>query len=1094
MPETLSPDDVYASRLLTEEENASWSGGRAKLGSAGLGAAPCSAGITVPGYEILGELGRGGMGVVYKARHLQLKRLAALKMILGGAHASADQLARFRSEAEAAARLQHPNIVQIYEVGEHNGLPYFALEFMDGGSLSQRLRVSPLPPHGAAELVAMLGQAMHTAHEAGVIHRDLKPDNVLLTRWGSCKITDFGLAKQLDDDSAKTKSDVIIGTPSYMAPEQAMGKTREIGPLSDVYALGAILYECLTGRPPFKAATMMETLVQVRTEEPVPPRRLQPKLPRDLETICLKCLEKQPHRRYSSARALADDLKRFLGSEPIRARRVQPWERAAKWMRRRPTAAALIGVLMVIGLALPIAVQQFSAERNKQRQAEQKRLNETRAEVQDLHARGKAAISSEDWKQAELLLDKALEKAQAEQLSLADFLQKIEVDRAEVKDRLAALHIYERFLRDRDEALFYATLAGGEDLQTNRRLALERASAALTAIGLSVDGHGTLNLTAPFKDNEKEEITAGSYLLLLMLADLEARRVQEKAETQGDRKELRESLIPPWRLPQQTTEERQQLLQALKLLACADRLGVRTRAIHLQRARYLNLLGQVSDAEKERELARTLASATDLHPQDHFLVGHEHYSEGELALANQEFLRALQIDAQHFWTHYFLGICYVMSEKPEVAIAHLTFCQSQKPDLIWIYLLRGFALGKMKEYGAAESDFKQALGLEPSPAALYVLYNNRGVMRVGQEGMLAEGVEDLKQAAELFPDKYDAHASLALAYQKEGRLEDAGKYLDRAIAAADRQLHVGDLKPAKLALLHYSRAKLNLQRSDREAAVRDLAEAARLAQNDPSLRARVEADRGRVLHLQERFEEALAAYDAALKADAGRVDVLRSRGEVLLIQGRYVEAAAAFDAYLNSGGDASAAVYRQRGLARAKLNRHADAIDDYSRALEVMPKEEDKALLYRSRGQEYLTIQALQLALHDFEEALHLDPKSVDAFLGRAHVRVKLGDFPNAVADADKALTGDPKEPRLWHQAARVYARAAAQLQAKPGMAAIGYRYQNRAVILLRNALSLVPVEQRRAYWQEHVMKDAALYPIRSGLADLTAQFGRPDR
>jgi tetratricopeptide (TPR) repeat protein len=467
-------------------------------------------------------------------------------------------------------------------------------------------------------------------------------------------------------------------------------------------------------------------------------------------------------------------------------------------------------------------------------------------------------------------------------------------------------------------------------------------------------------------------------------------------------------------------------------------------------------------------------------------------------LANQEFRRALQLNARHFWTHYFLGICCVTSGKPEAAVAHLTICQSQQPKLIWIYLLRGFALGQMEDYAAAESDFDLALSLQPSPATLYVLYNNRGVMRVGQKEARAKGVEDLKQAAALRPDHYQAQASLAEAYRLDSRLDDAYKQLDEAITVATRQVRAGDVKPATLGLLHHSRARLNLQHLDRQAAVRDLAEAVQLARNDRPLLARVEADRGRVLHLQERYGDALAAYDEALKADPGRVDVLRWRGEVLLAQRHYLEAAAAFDAYLEKGGSPSAAVHRQRGLAHEKLDRHAEAIVDYSRALETEPKDEEKPLLYRSRGHEYLIIQALQPALLDFEEALRLDPKNPDACLGCAHVRVKLGDLSHGVADAEKALKGNPKEPRLWYQAARVYAQAAAYLQAKPGQAAsqaaIRSHYQERAVMLLRTALSLVPVHERSAYWREHVMQDAALYPIRSRLGDLVGRFGGANR
>jgi WD40 repeat protein/tetratricopeptide (TPR) repeat protein len=322
----------------------------------------------VPGYEIKAELGRGGMGVVYQARQLPLNRLVALKMILAGDHASPSELVRFRAESQVLARLQHPNIVPIYEVGEAAGRPYFSLEFVDGGSLARKLDGTPWPPEKAARLVETLARATHLAHQRGIIHRDLKPANVLLSPEGTPKITDFGLAKDLARPvptagggegwgrslapSALTQTGAVLGTPSYMAPEQAAGKGRQIGPAVDVYALGAILYELLTGRPPFKAETPMDTLMQVLSEEPVPPSRLQPRLPRDLGTICLKCLQKDPRRRYPGAEELAADLHRFQTGEPILARPVGWWERGKKWAKRRPALAALVAVSAVALVSL----------------------------------------------------------------------------------------------------------------------------------------------------------------------------------------------------------------------------------------------------------------------------------------------------------------------------------------------------------------------------------------------------------------------------------------------------------------------------------------------------------------------------------------------------------------------------------------------------------------------------------------------------------------------------------------------------------------------------------------------------------------------
>lgn len=317
---------------------------------------------TVPGYEILRELGRGGMGVVYLARDQELKRLVAIKMILAGAHSDAATRSRFRREAETIARLQHPGIVQIHDVGEHLGQPFLALEYVPGGNLACQIAGSTIAAETAAALAESLARTVHHAHERGIVHRDLTPRNVLLApatsphaiRLGGpdaeayeLKITDFGLAKVLDVHVDQTQTGLIIGTPSYMAPEQVRGKPQDIGPAADIHALGTMLYELLTGRPPFLSETRLDTLRQVVEQEPVPPSRLQSTIPRDLETICLKCLAKEPHRRYPTANDLADDLRRYLRHEPILARPASLHEQAWKWVRRHPAAAALVGVVIV---------------------------------------------------------------------------------------------------------------------------------------------------------------------------------------------------------------------------------------------------------------------------------------------------------------------------------------------------------------------------------------------------------------------------------------------------------------------------------------------------------------------------------------------------------------------------------------------------------------------------------------------------------------------------------------------------------------------------------------------------------------------------
>jgi tetratricopeptide (TPR) repeat protein len=1032
-----------------------------------------SAQAVIPGYELLAELGRGGMGVVYKARHTALGRVVALKMILAGGHAGRDQLARFRTEAEAIARLQHPNIVQVYEVGENEKRPYFSLEFCAGGSLDKKMAGNPLPPAQAAKLAEALARAMEAAHQAHVIHRDLKPANVLLTADGTPKITDFGLAKKMDE-AGQTHTGDVMGTPSYMAPEQAEGK-KEVGPAADVYALGAILYDMLTGRPPFKAATTYDTILQVVSDEPVPPRRLNPKVPADLETVCLKCLQKEPAKRYGSAQQLADDLERWRQDKPILARPVRLPERAAKWLRRHPTAAALVAVLAAVGLALPVAGVQFSRQLAQRRAVEQRRLEEARAEVHDLLSAGQAAARSQDWGQADGLLDKALQKVEADP-ALAELAGEVGSARGPVKLRMRALGVLRRFRGDRDEALFHATLASGDTAQLSRATARARAGAALRAVGLRPEGRAPLALGSGFNAQEKEEIVAGCYALLLMLAEIEARRLP------GD---------PP-------QEYRRRLDGALSLLDRAAGLGVRTRAVHLQRARYLGLLGEGAAAAREADRVRELERAPNSDPQDHFLVGHELYSQGKLGPATQEFHRALQLDAKHFWAHYFLGICCVTAGKPETAVAHLTICQGQQPGLLWIYLLRGFALGQVEDFAGAERDFDRALGLSPGPSTLYVLYNNRGVMRVGRKETRAQGVEDLRRAAALRPGQYQAYASLAEAYRLDGRPDEARRQLDAALAAARRQERAGEVRPATLALLYYSRARLHLQAAppDRDAAVADLVEAARMAGANPALRARAEADRGRVLHLQKRLDEALAAYAAALAANPAHVEALRWEGEVLLALGRYGEAAGAFERYGQRGGKPSVAVYRQRGLALARTGRHAEAANDYGRALNVAggTTAAQAAALHLYRAQEYLTLNELRPALRDFQEVLRLEPGRADALLGSALVQVKLGDVRGAVANAERAVAARPAEPRLWLAAARVFAQAGARLAEQSPGAPLRSRCQARAVVLVGEALVRVSPRERPAFWRDHVLKDAALSPVRPDLPALAVRFGLAGR
>jgi len=404
--------------------------------------------VTVSGYEIVRELGRGGMGVVYEARQVGLNRVVALKVTLTGGHASPADLARFRTEAEAVARLLHPNIVQVYETGTHAGLPYFSLEFCPGGSLDRKLDGTPWEAAPAAALIETLARAIEHAHGHGIVHRDLKPGNILLAADGTPKVTDFGLAKQLDRTSARTQAGAILGTPSYMAPEQA-GAGQPVGPPADVYALGAILYELLTGRPPFKAAAPLDTVLQVVNDDPVPPTQLNPKTPRDLETITLKCLAKDPAKRYASAAALAEDLRRFQAGEPIAARPTGTVDKALKWAKRRPAVAMLSAafVLAVAGGFAAVSYQLRIANEAREHAQTQEGLANTRAdelarqadELNRQQARVRRELHQSDLLRADVLLQ-AKDFAQAERL-----LWRTHFTRPEDDDRRALWRLWELY-------------------------------------------------------------------------------------------------------------------------------------------------------------------------------------------------------------------------------------------------------------------------------------------------------------------------------------------------------------------------------------------------------------------------------------------------------------------------------------------------------------------------------------------------------------------------------------------------------------------------------------------------------------------------
>ena len=658
----------------------------------------------VEGYEILGELGRGGMGVVYKARHLELRRTVALKMILTGGHAASEEVARFRTEAEAVARLQHPNVVQIHDIGEHQGLPYFSLEFCSGGSLAGRLGGTPQPPRRAAALVETLARAIHAAHQTGIVHRDLKPANVLLATPADLpadqppgqialeqlvpKITDFGLAKKLDDPG-QTRSGAIMGTPSYMSPEQCEGRVDAIGPATDVYALAAILYEMTTGKTPFKGATSWDTIEQVRTQEPVKPRQLQPNLPRNLETICLKGLRKAPGQRYASARDLADDLRRWQDGQPIKARPTSAWERGWKWARRRPAAAGLLGVAVLAACASVAALALYARSQSQQADIAKQELkrNQEQEEVREHSSRtllrAQQYEAAENWADANTELVKAQESLYAQPDLLADEL------RAEVRDRLASVgrHLAEEedrrqarkrwqdFQAPYDNALFYEMLFTGLDSGADRDKTRAAARTALAAYGLDADADPA-GPASPVLDHDKTLLGAAEharlveacYELLLVWAEAEAGSGPGKAPADA----------------------------ALELLARAERLGrahgLDTRTYHLRKEQYS---AQAEGRPFEPARAEKAAPPKPTGALDWFLEGMGRYRAGRYDAADDACREVLHLQGKRFWPYYVLALCHLHQGRWTDAKAELTICDSERLDFVWSKLLRGFAASEL---------------------------------------------------------------------------------------------------------------------------------------------------------------------------------------------------------------------------------------------------------------------------------------------------------------------------------------------------------------------------------------------------------------
>jgi tetratricopeptide (TPR) repeat protein len=1073
----------------------------------------------VPGYELLEELGRGGMGVVWKAWQVKAKRVVALKMLLPTVTDRPTYLARAQTEAEALARLRHPNIVQVYEVGEYKGLPFFSQEFVDGGTLAKRIAQTLPPPPEAARLVETLARAMHSAHEVNVIHRDLKPANVLLTvssgegaptqaadHWPLAaipKIADFGLAKRLDVELGHTQSGQVMGSPPYMAPEQAQGQ-KEIGPAADIYGLGAILYELLTGRPPFKAASIFDTLAQVVANDPVPPRQLNAKAPRDLETICLKCLQKDPSKRYGTADALADDLSRFGRGEPILARPTSLWERGWKWARRHP-ARAMLALSLVLGLAaLTVGSVFYGLYADlRVRQVEQhakvaERIAKLWGDARDAELNGELALAqAQEAKAAELFTD--AERGMLQVLAIPETETDPEL-KAQLEEHLGRVRKNLKELSNAQEARQRAVQAKQEFQAGINQFTKERLQ--LLFLDLSIEESERPKHRDAIRDLASEALRRFHLGLGRQEAAVEEfQQVGEFFASKLQRRQVGEwccEALLVWAdaeaaVGQPGLQPALRLLDQAEALARAEGLP-KIRSLHARRAEYLLATGDAKKARAEQALAERLEPATAL---DHFLLALTSYraDKPEQAIRNCE--EALRLQPDYFAPQYLYALYHLKGERWTAAEAWLTACLSRRHEAYWPRLMRATARIEQLNLQGAESDLVQAGQQAQGETEQFALYMNRGrlafrraelgryllecpiptmipVQSALVRGLWQEACDHFRQAVARLPGVSLAHLNLAATYKELAELDHALEELGRAI---DLQIPDGRLYCAR-AQLHLERKQWAVARADFKQAV-----VVGVPKGEEAWLARAHLHLGDLHYQVEEYDDALKEFSAALRIVKNWPLAQLRRAESLRANRHYIEAAQALDAYLAAGGADNNAVYKMRGLIHTDRREFRQAVEAYSQALRLQQPRDPETLCFR--GWAYLQSKSPELAIADFEEVLKDNPQHAYSLCGRGQVRIIQDHAPEALQDAEAALKaaardeGEPKRTLLCGVAS-IYARAALRrgTQGRGGTVGVDWSLAQTAATLVDQAVKTLPIEKQERFWREEVLKDPALSKI----------------
>jgi tetratricopeptide (TPR) repeat protein len=1023
-------------------------------------------------FRVSRLLGEGSFGRVYQAHDEQLDRPVAVKVAKVEALSTPARVERFLREARSAARLRHPGIVPLFDAGRDSTSYYIASAFISGHTLEDAMTRPAadreLHFRQSAQTIRDLAEALAYAHEQGIVHRDIKPANVMVDDRGRPMLMDFGLAARLDGAERLTHEGTVLGTPRYMAPEQAAGQLRRVGPASDQYSLGVILYEMLTSKPPFDGP-VEAVLNQHIHEDPVSPRRRERRVPRDLETICLKTLAKKPAERYADCRELADDLRRFLDDEPIQARKAGLVERLVRWSRRRPAAAGLAGTTLLALLALLAAVGLY-ARSQAQELRDLRTLQDGRERINRELGQADQDMAGKCWSNAVAKLERILLGLDTQPDLRAEMHNQVEERRQLAQEQLErqrqAHDRLREFQRHYDDALFHQMGFGGMELADSRTSTQAAARAALAVYGLDTPGKSASLLKgdqAHLTLGEHARLIRSCYELLLIWAQTNADNAEE----------------------------------ALVLLKRAQAWGrdhdLKTRACYLAIARALARgRGQPFDPA---QLAPE-APSEPTGPLDWFLAGLESYQRGNYKQAAQECETALRQQDDCFWSRYLLGICHLRLGHWVEGKAAFTICihhPSLRPSFVWPLLLRGFASSELghkhkeaAEYAAARADFDQVLAGKRDPLVEYVGLVNRGVLLIRQEQWLA-AVQELKKAIAVKPEAYQAHLNLGMALQGLGQGDQALAALNQAVRRAP-----------DLAVVYESRARLHLQRNEWPAARADFEQAIARdgAVASPERLANNLVELGRLLHREGKNQEALACYDRAREIRPQLLLAQRFRAEALLALERHDEAGQALDEYLSGASQPAAKVFLARGLIHAQAGKLSAAIAAYHDALRMKPG--DTATLCH-RGWAHLLADAVPLGLEDFETCLKEDPASSAARVGRASARIRLKQLDGALADAREAEKQERLPARLLYHLACVYAQASllADAEARPGRpgqsSARGAAHQDRALGCLRRTLEEVPEEKRAAFWRSQVEKDPALAPIRRTAPywQLARQYGQ---